>query len=176
MADYPDLRLSRPSIRLLAGDLKQRTVTSSGPDSPFPYFLNSNGNRMSWQQLLDEFQDQQQTIQAGGGKKATARQHEKGRLTARERITRLLDTPESWMEVGLWAAYQMYEDWGGAPSASVVCGVGRISGRDVMIIANDATTKAGAFFPMTCKKVLRAQRIAMHCRLPLLYLVDSAGV
>ncbi|MFN9537726.1 MAG: acyl-CoA carboxylase subunit beta [Planctomycetota bacterium] len=131
---------------------------------------------MSWQQLLDEFQDQQQTIQAGGGKKATARQHEKGRLTARERITRLLDTPESWMEVGLWAAYQMYEDWGGAPSASVVCGVGRISGRDVMIIANDATTKAGAFFPMTCKKVLRAQRIAMHCRLPLLYLVDSAGV
>lgn len=131
---------------------------------------------MSWQQLLDEFQDQQQTIQAGGGKKATARQHEKGRLTARERIARLLDSPESWMEVGLWAAYQMYEDWGGAPSASVVCGVGRISGRDVMIIANDATTKAGAFFPMTCKKVLRAQRIAMHCRLPLLYLVDSAGV
>jgi acetyl-CoA carboxylase carboxyltransferase component len=70
----------------------------------------------------------------------------------------------------------MYEDWGGAASASVVCGIGKISGRDVMIIANDATIKAGAFFPMTCKKVLRAQRIAMHCRLPLLYLVDSAGV
>jgi acetyl-CoA carboxylase carboxyltransferase component len=131
---------------------------------------------MSWQQLLDEFQDQQTTIQAGGGKKATARQHEKGRLTARERISRLLDSPDSWLEVGLWAAYQMYEDWGGAPSASVVCGIGKISGREVMIIANDATIKAGAFFPMTCKKVLRAQRIAMHCRLPLLYLVDSAGV
>lgn len=131
---------------------------------------------MSWQQLLDEFQEQAKTIQGGGGKKATARQHEKGRLTARERIDRLLDSPESWMEVGLWGAYQMYEDWGGAPSASVVCGIGRISGRDVMIIANDATIKAGAFFPMTCKKVLRAQRIAMHCRLPLLYLVDSAGV
>lgn len=131
---------------------------------------------MSWQQLLDEFQEQQTTIQAGGGKKATARQHEKGRLTARERVSRLLDTPDSWLEVGLWAAYQMYEDWGGAASASVVCGIGKISGRDVMIIANDATIKAGAFFPMTCKKVLRAQRIAMHCRLPLLYLVDSAGV
>ncbi len=131
---------------------------------------------MTWQELNTEFDQQQQHIQLGGGKKAAARQHEKGRLTARERIERLLDAPESWLEVGLWAAYEMYDEWGGTNSASVVCGVGRISNRDVMIIANDATIKAGAFFPMTCKKVLRAQRIAMNCRLPLVYLVDSAGV
>lgn len=129
-----------------------------------------------WNSLIAETRDGAETIRAGGGKKAAARQHEKGRLTARERIARLLDDPAEWTEVGLWAAWQMYEEWGGAPSASVVCGVGRIAGRDVMVIANDATIKAGAFFPMTCKKVLRAQRIAMHCRLPLLYLVDSAGV
>lgn len=131
---------------------------------------------MTWQTLLEQFDSQSKHIQLGGGKKAAARQHEKGRLTARERIAKLLDDPASWLEVGLWAAFEMYDEWGGAPSASVVCGVGRVSGRDVMIIANDATIKAGAFFPMTCKKVLRAQRIAMHCRLPLVYLVDSAGV
>ena len=131
---------------------------------------------MSWKQLIDELADQRQTIELGGGKKAIVRQHEKGRMTARERIGKLLDSADSWLEIGLWAAFQMYDDWGGAPSASVICGIGTISGRSVMIIANDATTKAGAFFPMTCKKVLRAQRIAMHCRLPLLYLVDSAGV
>ena len=131
---------------------------------------------MTWQALLEEFEGQSKHIQLGGGKKAAVRQHEKGRLTARERIAKLLDTPNSWVEVGLWAAFGMYDEWGGCPSASVVCGVGRVSNRDVMIIANDATIKAGAFFPMTCKKVLRAQRIAMHCRLPLVYLVDSAGV
>ncbi|MEZ6096463.1 MAG: acyl-CoA carboxylase subunit beta [Pirellulaceae bacterium] len=131
---------------------------------------------MNWQETLSEFESQSQHIQLGGGKKAINRQHEKGRLTARERIAKLLDSTESWQEIGLWAAYEMYDDWGGTNSASVVCGVGRISGRDVMIIANDATIKAGAFFPMTCKKVLRAQRIAMQCRLPLVYLVDSAGV
>lgn len=131
---------------------------------------------MSWQTLIDEQASQQAHIELGGGKKAIARQHEKGRLTARERIAKLLDSPTDWLEIGLWAAWNMYDDWGGAPSASVVCGVAKICGRQVMVIANDATTKAGAFFPMTCKKVLRAQRIAMNCRLPLLYLVDSAGV
>ena len=85
-------------------------------------------------------------------------------------------TAANFLEVGLWAAYDMYEEWGGAPSASVVCGVGVVCGRSLMIIANDATTKAGAFFPMTVKKVLRAQRIAMDNHLPLFYLVDSAGV
>src|SRR6476646_10069210 len=115
------------------------------------------------------------TIRLGGGPKAIERQHEKGRLTARERISRLVDDG-SWFELGLWAAWNMYTEWGGAPSAGVVTGVATVAGRRVMVIANDATVKAGAFFPMTCKKVLRAQRIAHENRLPLVYLVDSAGV
>jgi acetyl-CoA carboxylase carboxyltransferase component len=114
-------------------------------------------------------------IKLGGGAKAIARQHEKNRLTARERVDKLCD-PGTFFELGLWAAHGMYAEWGGAPSAGVVTGLGRVSGRQVMVIANDATVKAGAFFPMTAKKVLRAQRIAMENRLPLVYLVDSAGV
>jgi acetyl-CoA carboxylase carboxyltransferase component len=116
------------------------------------------------------------TIRQGGGAKAIQRQHDKGRLTARERIAKLIDPKTELYEIGLWAAHDMYMDWGGAPSAGVVTGIGTISERRAMIIANDATVKAGAFFPMTCKKVLRAQRIAMENRLPLVYLVDSAGV
>jgi len=119
---------------------------------------------------------QERTIRLGGGLKAIERQHEKGRLTARERIALLIDPDTELFELGLWAGWQMYADWGGAVSAGVVTGIGRVAGRPVMIIANDATVKAGAFFPMTCKKVLRAQRIAQECRLPLVYLVDSAGV
>ncbi len=115
-------------------------------------------------------------IRLGGGAKAVERQHEKGRLTARERIAKLVDSEAEWFELGLWAAWKMYGEWGGAPSAGVVTGIGSVSGRRVMVIANDATVKAGAFFPMTCKKVLRAQRIATENRLPLVYLVDSAGV
>ena len=97
-------------------------------------------------------------------------------MTARERIEKLKDPETDFVEIGRWAAWDMYKEWGGAISASVICGVATISGRRVMVIANDATIKAGAFFPMTCKKVLRAQKIAMQNRLPLLYLVDSAGV
>jgi len=119
--------------------------------------------------------DQEAQIKLGGGAKAIARQHEKNRLTARERIDKLCD-PGTFFELGLWAAHGMYAEWGGAPSAGVVTGVGTVSGRRVMVIANDATVKAGAFFPMTAKKVLRAQRIALENRLPLVYLVDSAGV
>ena len=119
--------------------------------------------------------DEESTIRLGGGTKAIERQHAKGRLTARERIAKLCDA-DSFFELGLWAAWQMYADWGGAPSAGVVTGIGTVEGRWVMIVANDATVKAGAFFPMTAKKVLRAQRIAMDNRLPLVYLVDSAGV
>src|SRR5215475_1757617 len=115
-------------------------------------------------------------IRLGGGPKAIERQHEKGRLTARERIAKLIDPGSEWFELGLWAAWKMYAEWGGAPSAGVVTGIGRVSGRRTMLIANDATVKAGAFFPMTTKKVLRAQRIALESRLPLVYLVDSAGV
>ena len=115
-------------------------------------------------------------IRLGGGAKAIERQHAKGRLSARERVAKLIDNEADWFELALWAAWNMYTEWGGAPSAGVVTGVGVVSGRRVMIIANDATVKAGAFFPMTCKKVLRAQRIAAENRLPLVYLVDSAGV
>ena len=131
---------------------------------------------MTWQKLIDEISTEQKDIELGGGQRSIERQHKKGRLTARERITKLLDEGSFWQEVGLWAGWQMYSEWGGAKSAGVICGLGKVSGRTVMIIANDATIKAGAFFPMTCKKVLRAQRIAMHCHVPLVYLVDSAGV
>jgi 3-methylcrotonyl-CoA carboxylase beta subunit len=124
---------------------------------------------------VDDLATQEDRIRLGGGPKAIDRQHEKGRLTARERIDRLAD-PGSFFELGLWAAWNMYAEWGGAPSAGVVTGLAAIEGRRVMVIANDATVKAGAFFPMTCKKVLRAQRIAHENRLPLVYLVDSAGV
>src|SRR5437763_16616052 len=117
-------------------------------------------------------QDEDQ-IRQGGGARAVERQHAKGRLTARERVAKLAD---GFFELGLWAAWGMYRDWGGAPAAGVVTGLGTVANRLTMIIANDATVKAGAFFPMTCKKVLRAQRIALENRIPLIYLVDSAGV
>src|SRR5260370_622195 len=125
-----------------------------------------------WQEL----RHQEKILMEGGGRKAIARQHEKGRLTARERIAQLLDPGTPCFELGLWAAWGMYQEWGGAPSAGVITGIGTVSGRRALVIANDATVKAGAFFPLTCKKVLRAQRIALDNRLPLIYLVDSAGV
>lgn len=129
-----------------------------------------------WKSLLSEYRQQRDEISQGGGAKAIARQHEKQRLTARERIAELIDPGTSLFETGHWAAWGLYTEWGGAPSASVVCGIGQVSSRSCLIIANDATVKAGAFFPMTVKKVLRAQRIAFENRLPLLYLVDSSGV
>ena len=119
---------------------------------------------------------EESSIRLGGGPAAIDRQHGKGRLTARERIERLVDPGTPLVELGLWAAHEMYADWGGAPGAGVVTAVGTIRGRRHMIVANDATVKAGAFFPMTAKKVLRAQRIAFTNRLPLAYLVDSAGI
>jgi hypothetical protein len=126
--------------------------------------------------LVEDIRREEAVIRQGGGPKAIARQHEKGRLTARERIDGLTDEGTAFFELGLWAAWGMYREWGGAPSAGVVTGIGTVSGRRVMLIANDATVKAGAFFPTTAKKVLRAQSIALGNRLPLVYLVDSAGV
>ncbi|MBL8826469.1 MAG: acyl-CoA carboxylase subunit beta, partial [Planctomycetaceae bacterium] len=128
------------------------------------------------QVLTQRLHDDEQKIALGGGLQAIERQHAKGRLTARERITRLIDPDSRFVEVGLWSAWGMYQDYGGAPAAGVVCGLGTIAGRRHMLIANDATVKAGAFFPATTKKVLRAQKIAFQNRLPLVYLVDSAGV
>lgn len=126
--------------------------------------------------LATAFQSQAAEIALGGGADAIGRQHAKGRLTARERISLLLDPGARLFEIGQWAGWEMYQEWGGAPAAGVVCGVGQVAGRRHMLIANDATVKAGAFFPATAKKVLRAQRIAMQNRLPLIYLVDSAGI
>ncbi|MGF1579051.1 MAG: acyl-CoA carboxylase subunit beta [Gemmataceae bacterium] len=127
-------------------------------------------------ELLEILRQEEEQIHLGGGLQAIERQHAKERQTARERIAKLIDPDTEFFELGLWAAYNMYAEWGGAPSAGVVVGLGKVSDRETMIIANDATVKAGAFFPMTAKKVLRAQRIAMENRLPLIYLVDSAGV
>ncbi|MDX2116437.1 MAG: acyl-CoA carboxylase subunit beta [Planctomycetota bacterium] len=126
--------------------------------------------------LTEQILITEKQLRLGGGPKAIDRQHEKGRLTARERIDKLVDDPALLTELGLWAAYRMYEEHGGAPAAGVVTGIGPVEGRLCMIVANDATVKAGAFFPMTCKKIIRAQTIAHMARMPLLYLVDSAGV
>jgi 3-methylcrotonyl-CoA carboxylase beta subunit len=133
-------------------------------------------NRVALLALLEQMREQEAAIRQGGGAKAAEAQRAKGRLTVRERLTLLLDEGTEFLELGLWAAHGMYEEFGGAPGAGVVTGLGRVSGRLCMIVANDATVKAGAFFPMTAKKVLRAQTIALENRIPTLYLVDSAGV
>ena len=120
--------------------------------------------------------EEEAVLREGGGKAGHERQRKMGRLPARERISHLLDKASPFFEIGLWAAYKMYEQWGKIPAAGVVAGIGNIAGAPCMIIANDATVKAGAFFPQTAKKVIRAQRIAFECALPIVYLVDSAGV
>jgi 3-methylcrotonyl-CoA carboxylase beta subunit len=126
--------------------------------------------------LVSDIRTEEERIRQGGGEKAIESQHAKKRLTARERINLLIDRDTEFFELGLYAAYEMYEEWGGAPAAGVVTGLGRIHGRLFMLIVNDATVKAGAFFPMTAKKVIRAQNIAIENRVPTIYLVDSAGV
>ena len=123
-----------------------------------------------------EILQQEAKLREGGGKAGLERQRKLGRLPARERIGMLLDNDAEFFEIGLWAAYQMYQEWGNIAAAGVVAGIGDVAGVPCMIIANDATVKAGAFFPQTCKKLLRAQRIAFECSLPIIYLVDSAGV
>src|SRR5580693_1742339 len=125
--------------------------------------------------LMSQVRNEGEKICEGGGPKAIENQHAKGRLTARERIALLADLG-TFFELGIYAAHGMYEEWGGAQAAGVITGLARIHTRMVMIIANDATVKAGAFFPMTSKKVIRAQNIAIENRIPTIYLVDSAGV
>src|ERR1700732_3683243 len=126
--------------------------------------------------LLTEIKNEEARLQEGGGAKAAEAQHKKGRLTARERIARLIDPQTHFFEIGIYAAYEMYQEWGGAPAAGTITGLGRVAGRLVMIVANDATVKAGAFFPLTAKKVIRAQNIAIDNHIPTIYLVDSSGV
>ncbi len=133
-------------------------------------------NREHYQSLLGRIAAAGAAVRIGGGEKAVARLRQKRKLTARERIERLLDPGSRFLEIGLFAAWGMYEEHGGAPSAGTVAGVGVIHGRDAVVVANDATVKAGSWFPLTCKKNLRAQEISMENRLPIVYLVDSAGV
>ena len=133
-------------------------------------------NMRAMAELVAAIRTEEEKIRLGGGEKAIESQHAKKRLTARERINLLIDRDTEFFELGLYAAYEMYEEWGGAPSAGVVTGLGRVHGRLFMLIVNDATVKAGAFFPMTAKKVIRAQNIAIENHIPTIYLVDSAGV
>src|SRR2546423_4661141 len=124
----------------------------------------------------DKIRAEEEQLREGGGKAGQERQHKLGRLVARERIARLLDRDAKFFEIGLWAAYKMYEQWGRVPAAGAVAGIGNVAHVPCMIVANDAMVKAGAFFPQTVKKLIRAQRIAFENNLPLIYLVDSAGV
>jgi len=152
----------------VAGSVLKTNVNTKSPE------FEKNSRRMI--DLVTQFKNEEEQIRQGGGAKAIESQHKKGRLTARERIAKLIDPRAQFFELGGFAAYEMYEEWGGAPSAGTVTGLARVSGRTFMIIANDATVKAGAFFPMTAKKVIRAQNIAIDNHIPTIYLVDSAGI
>lgn len=171
---------------------KRKESDHPAPDRPLPpssdNILNSSITRekrlsdtfrTAYEQMAERvvnIHKSQKEIHLGGGLDNIEKQHSKGRLTARERVALLVDEGSRFFELGEFAAWEMYDEWGGAPSAGSICGIGRVEGRLVMIIANDATVKAGAFFPMTAKKIIRCQYIAEQCHLPTIYLVDSAGV
>jgi acetyl-CoA carboxylase carboxyltransferase component len=157
-------------------EVSQSTAASSLlPSKVDPTSARFEANMRFMADLVSQIRNEEEKIREGGGPKAIESQHAKGRLTARERIQLLID-PGTFFELGSYAAHGMYEEWGGAPAAGVITGLARVHTRLVMIIANDATVKAGAFFPMTSKKVIRAQNIAIENRVPTIYLVDSAGV
>lgn len=138
--------------------------------------LEFNKNEDFNKQSIYALKKRIEKVHAGGGESASAKHKAKGKMLARERVRYLLDDNKPWLEIGALAAEGMYEDVGGCPSAGVVAGIGYISGRQCIVVANDATVKAGAWFPMTVKKNLRAQEIAMENRIPIVYLVDSSGV
>ncbi len=148
-------------------------IISTAVNSQSPRFEK---NSTSLAELVARFRTEEEAIRAGGGAKAIDAQHKKGRLTARERIKLLMDADTRFLELGIYVAHGMYQEWGGAPAAGCITGLASVHGRMMMIIANDATVKAGAFFPMTAKKVIRAQNIAIENHIPTIYLVDSAGV
>jgi acetyl-CoA carboxylase carboxyltransferase component len=152
----------------VAASILKTNVNTKSPE------FEKNTRRMI--DLVTLIKNEEEQIRQGGGAKAIESQHKKGRLTARERIAKLIDSGSQFFELGAYAAYEMYEEWGGAPSAGTVTGLARVCGRTFMVIANDATVKAGAFFPMTAKKVIRAQNIAIDNHIPTIYLVDSAGI
>jgi len=157
-------------------EVSQSTAaTTLLPSKADPTSAKFEANMRFMADLVSQVRNEEEEIREGGGAKAIESQHAKKRLTARERIHLLVD-PKTLFELGIYAAHGMYEEWGGAPAAGVITGLARIHTRLAMIIANDATVKAGAFFPMTSKKVIRAQNIAIENRIPTIYLVDSAGV
>ena len=125
-------------------------------------------------ELSDELRTLEARLRLGGGQDKIDKQHKQGKLSARERVTKLLDSQSRFIEIGLLVAYDQYD--GQAPGAGVITGVGIAHGRPVVVVANDATVKAGSWWPETIRKILRAQEIAMRCRIPIVYLVDSAGV
>jgi 3-methylcrotonyl-CoA carboxylase beta subunit len=129
-----------------------------------------------WREAVARLREEEARLALGGGEKAQQRQRAQGKMTARERVAALCDPGAPFLELGLWAAHGLYEEHGGAPAAGVVAGIGAIHGRDVLVVADDATVKAGAKFPLGIKKVLRLQEMALENRLPIVYLVDSAGV
>jgi 3-methylcrotonyl-CoA carboxylase beta subunit len=149
------------------------SVLKTSANTKSPDFVKNNRKVID---LVAQIKNEEEQICQGGGAKAIESQHKKGRLTARERIKKLIDPGSHFFELSVFAAHEMYQEWGGAPAAGTVTGLARVCGRTFMIVANDATVKAGAFFPMTAKKVIRAQNIAIENRIPTIYLVDSAGV
>jgi len=138
--------------------------------------LEFNKNEDAMKMALSQLRTRFEKISLGGGKKAIDKQHEKNKLTPRERINYLVDEDSAFVEIGAFAGYEMYEEYGGCPAGGTVAGIGYVSGRQCVIVANDQTVKAGAWFPITGKKNLRMQEIAMENNLPIIYLVDSAGV
>src|SRR3989454_163168 len=161
--------------------MADRVETTSAPNSTIlatrvdPTSSRYEANMRFMADLMSQVHNEEEKIREGGGAKAIESQHAKGRLTARERIALLAD-PDTFSELGLYAARGMYEEWGGAPAAGVITGMARVQTRLVIIIATAATVKSGAFFPTTEKKVIRAQNISIENRIPTIYLVDSAGV
>ncbi len=138
--------------------------------------IEFNKNQDELQQLIFQLDTRLKKVKLGGGEKKIAKQHDKGKLTARERIDYLIDEPDQFLEIGAFVGDGMYKEYGGCPSGGVVTGIASVRGRTCVIVANDATVKAGAWFPITAKKNMRAQEVAMENRLPIIYLVDSAGV
>lgn len=138
--------------------------------------IEFNKNQDELQQLIFQLDNNLKNVKLGGGEGKIAKQHDKGKLTARERINYLIDDQNEFLEIGAFVGDGMYKEYGGCPSGGVVTGIGKVKGRTCVIVANDATVKAGAWFPITAKKNMRAQEVAMENRLPIIYLVDSAGV
>ncbi|MAT38857.1 MAG: methylcrotonoyl-CoA carboxylase [Ectothiorhodospiraceae bacterium] len=148
-------------------------MANNGPSRAEQQFSENQDYHANQLRILDA---RIQTTMLGGGEKAIEKHKSRGKMTARERIEALLDENTPFLEIGLFTGHEMYKEYGGAPSAGTVAGIGKIAGRECMVVANDATVKAGAWFPITAKKNLRAQEIAMENRIPIIYLVDSAGV